>query len=70
VIVRAIDGGTHGTWLAVANHGYTAKKGVIIAMPHAGAATDAATGATLAVSGTTLTLDLAPCSLRAVHIPR
>lgn len=70
VIVRAIDGGKHGTWLAVANRGHGDAKGVAITLPHAGPAVDAATGSTLAVNGTTLTLDLAPCSLRAVHIAR
>lgn len=68
VVVRAIDGGRHGTWLAVGNLGHEALSGVRIAMPIAGTASDAVHGGTLPVAAGTITLDLAPCSLRAIRI--
>lgn len=70
VVVRSIDGGVHGTWLAIINTGYAKAAGTVIRLPVAGAVTDAATGTTLPTAGQTLKLDLAPCSLRAIHIAR
>ncbi len=70
VVVRRIDGGTHGTWLAVVNTGYVPAPGTVIKLPVSGAVTDAATGVVLPTAGQTLKLNLAACSLRAIHIAR
>lgn len=66
--VRAIDAGVHGTWLAIANTGFTPMASVQIQLPKAGKVTDAATGAALNTTGRTLSLDLPAVSLRAIHI--
>lgn len=68
VVVRAINGGKHGTWLAIGNIGHAALSGVAIALPITGTVTDAATGQPLKSVGKTLKLDLEPCSLRAIRI--
>ena len=68
VVVRVIDGGKHGTWLAVGNISYTALKGVTLKLPATGTVTDAATGEVLKATGKTLVIDLEPCSLRAIRI--
>lgn len=70
IVVRHIDAGVHGAWLAIANTTYHKTVGTIIKLPSSGAVTDAATGTTLPTAGQTLKLDLAPCSLRAIHITR
>lgn len=70
VVVRAIDAGKHGTYLAVVNTGLAAKKGVAVRLPAgAGAAVvDAPTGAALRSAGGALRLDLGPCEMRALRI--
>lgn len=68
VAVRAIDGGRHGTWLAVGNLGHAPVAGAAIRLPVAGAVEDAVSGAALPVTAGTISLDLAPCSLRAIRI--
>lgn len=68
VVVRRIDGGDHGMWLAVCNTGFAARPGTTIQLP-AGvtAVVDAATGQALAVVDGLVTVDLPPVSLRALH---
>lgn len=69
VVVRQIDGGKHGTWLAIVNPTYHAKKEVNITLPQPGQVTNAATGEKLSRQGDTLTLDLYPCQLVSLHLP-
>nr|MBA3684163.1 hypothetical protein [Planctomycetota bacterium] len=65
VVVRSIDGGAHGTWLAIANTTTAAANAITITMPVAGTVTDCANGAVLPSNGTSLVISLAPASLRA-----
>jgi len=70
VVVRAIDAGSHGLYLAVVNTSLGAKTGMTVALP--GGATQVtalATGETLAAPGGVLTLDMYPCQLLSLHIP-
>ncbi|MDA3874981.1 MAG: hypothetical protein PF795_13615 [Kiritimatiellae bacterium] len=67
VVVRRIDAGGHGTWLAVVNPGYRSKN-VTVKLPVAGSVTNAATGEAVSVSGGRVTLYLYPCQLVALRI--
>ncbi len=69
VVVKEIDGGRHGTWLAVVNPTYEGKKGIAISLPRSGQVTNAATGETIPVSNGAVKLDLYPCQLISLHIP-
>ncbi len=68
VVVRAIDAGRHGTYLAVVNTGWTARRRVTVTLPAAGVVTALASNTVLPRSGDHLTLDLAPCQLLALRI--
>lgn len=68
VVVRAIDAGEHGTYLAVVNTGLRAATGVRIALPTAGAVTALATDELLSPEAGSLVLDLRPCQLLALRI--
>ena len=67
VVVRRIDGGRHGVWLAVVNVGLGAVE-ASLKLPVAGRVTDAATGEVVAASGGRLRLRLGPCQLRALRV--
>jgi len=68
VVVRAINAGQHGTYLAVVNVGYTDADDVVITLPETGYVTDAATGEVIPVAGGQITLSLYPCQLRAIRV--
>ena len=68
VVVRAIDAGQHGTYLAVVNTAWTERKNVRIKLPVAGEVQAIATGASLARSGDLVALDLRPCQMVSLHI--
>ncbi len=68
VVVRAIDAGENGVYLAVVNTGLEAAKGVTITLPKAGAVKRLATGEAVAVNGGRVTLDLGACQLVALGI--
>ena len=67
VVVREIDGGPFGVWLAVVNTGLR-RVDATVRVPVAGQVTDAPTGRALKTRKGRLTVHLAPCQLRAVHI--
>ncbi len=68
VVVRSIDAGQSGTYLAVVNTGLTSKKGVSINLPKEGAVINAALQAPLQHHGGKLTLDFYPGQLYALLI--
>ena len=68
VVVRSIDAGEHGTYLAVVNTGFEAVQGVGIKLPKAGVVTRLATGETLAAKAGQVMLDLRPCQVVALRI--
>jgi hypothetical protein len=68
VVVRAFDGGRHGTWLAVANLGFDAAPQTRVILPVGGAVSDASNGQTIPTADGSITLNLAPCSLSAIRI--
>ena len=67
VVVRRIDGGRHGVWLAVVNVGLGAVE-ASLKLPVVGRVSDAATGEVVAASGGRLRLRLGPCQLRALRV--
>lgn len=67
VVVRRIDAGQHGTWLAVVNTWLQAKPGVTVAVP-AGAVTDAVSGQAVPADDGKFRLDLVPCQLRSFRV--
>jgi len=68
VVVRKIDAGEHGAYLAVVNTGYQPKQKVTIKLPVPGKVINAATGQELTASGSKLTLDLYPFQLVSLRI--
>jgi len=68
VVVRTIDAGAKGTYLAVVNTGLNPKKGVTINLPKDGALTNAATATPLTANGGKLALDFYPGQLYALLI--
>jgi hypothetical protein len=69
VVVRTIEAGEHGIYLAVVNVGIEALEDVRVRLPRAdGQVTDAATGEALASPDGVVRLSLGPCSLRALHV--
>ncbi len=68
VVVRLIDTGRYGIYLAIVNTGWQAKSNVTVALPATGAVTAAATGEALAVTNAAVTLALDPCELRALYL--
>lgn len=68
VVVRAIEAGAQGTWLAVVNTGLSEKKAIRIKLPVSGRCSDAVTGKELAVKGQCVEFALRPCQLRALRI--
>ena len=72
VVVRRIDAGQHGTYLAVVNTGFGPKRDVRIALPGNTAAarvTNAATGEAVHVADGGVTLTLDPGELVSLHVP-
>ncbi len=67
VVVRRIDTGTHGTWIAIINTSLTAKSKVTITLPP-GTAHDAVTGQELVTTDDVLNVDMYPCQLRSLHV--
>jgi hypothetical protein len=67
VVVRAIRTEKHGTYLAIVNTGFQAKKDLSVSVP-AGAVQDAVTGERVPVAGGKLTLALDPAQLRTLHV--
>jgi hypothetical protein len=67
-VVRAIETEQHGTYLAVVNTGFAAKKNVTIRLRTEGIVTDAATGQSVASQSGRITLSMHPCQLQAIHI--
>jgi len=70
VIVRAIDAGEHGTWLAIVNVALTAKPDVTVTLPTAGDVTDAVTGDPMPAGAGKVRLSLGPCEVRTARIRR
>ena len=70
VVVRAIDAGRHGTYLAVCNTAWQDRKGVRVRLPAAGPVAALVSGDALPRAGDTVTLDLGPCQLLALRIDR
>jgi len=68
VVIRKIDAGKHGTYLAVVNTALEPRQNVTITLPGAGEVTDAATGERIKSKGDTVTLSLYPCQLRSLLI--
>ena len=68
VVVRRIDGGKHGTWIAIINPSYSSKKQVKIKLPIKGRVTDATTGKEVPVKNGFLVGNLSPCQLISLHI--
>lgn len=68
VVVRVFPTQEHGTFVAVIHTGLTALEGVRVTLPVEGAVHDRVTGEALSVDGNTLTLDLGPAEVRALHI--
>ncbi len=68
VVVRRMDAGSNGLYLAVVNTGLTAKTGVEIVLPATGTVQDAATDAVLTAAGGKLTMAFHACELRALRI--
>jgi hypothetical protein len=70
VVVRKIDAGEYGTYLAVVNTGYKAKKNVAIKTPVSGKVFNAATNQEIPTSASGVPLDLYPFQLVSLHIPK
>jgi len=68
VVVRKIDAGAHGTYLAIVNVGLHTVENATVTLPAQGETIDAATGAALDVRGSAVTMSLYPGELRALHI--
>ena len=68
IVVRRIDGGSHGVWYVVVNPGYERVGNVTLRLPDNGTVTDATTGEELATPGSPLTLDLDACQLIALRV--
>lgn len=67
VVVRAIKTDKQGTWYAIVNTGFGAKKDVVIKLPPAARLRDSATGADLQTTDGQLKVSLDPAELRALH---
>lgn len=69
VVVRKIDAGKHGIYLAVVNASIRSAADLVLQLPKAGNVTEAATNRPASSKGTTLNLSLEPYELRTLHIP-
>ncbi len=67
VVVRMTDAGKHGTYVAVVNTSWTERNRVRVKLPVSGRVKALASGATLAHSGDSVTLDLHPYQLLSLH---
>ena len=67
VVVRRIEAGPHGTWIAAVNTSLQAKPGVTVAVPE-GPVTDAISGQAVPVADGKIRLDLVPCQLRSFRV--
>lgn len=70
VVVRKINAGPHGTYYAVVNTGYQSKKNLLLKLPSGGRVVNAATGEVLPSTSAGVSLDLYPCQLVALHVPK
>jgi hypothetical protein len=69
IVVRSIETGRHGTYLAVVNPTLTHKRQVTIRLPAAaGSVVDAASGAPLQLDNGGVRLSLRPCQLRSLAV--
>ena len=68
VVVRTIDAGRHGTYVAVVNTGWKASRGVKVRLPGPGAVTALVRGEALPRNADTVSLDLRPCQLVALRV--
>jgi len=68
VVVREIDAGDQGVWLAIVNTGLESKPSVTIRLPRAGGVSDAVSGAAVAVDAGRVSLPLDACELRTLRI--
>lgn len=68
VVVRAIKTDKHGTYFAVVNTSVNPVSGVKIKLPAGGKVMDAASGTAIDAAGGSITLDLYPFQLRALHV--
>jgi hypothetical protein len=68
VVVRAIRTEKHGTYVAIVNTGFEAKRNVSVKLPATGTVHDGVTGEEAPVSGGTLTLTLDPAELRTLRV--
>ncbi len=68
VVVRKIETSGKGTYVAVVNTGFEPLKGVTVRLPKAGALVAAASGQTITVNGSSLTMDLEPFELKSILI--
>ncbi len=66
IVVRAIDAGQHGTWLAIVNTGLVGKPKVRIDLPADAPVRDAVTGQLIQTTGRSVTVPMEPCQLRAL----
>lgn len=68
VVVRSIDGGKNGVWLAIVNPTYQSKPQITIQLPSRGRVINAATGEVLVASGDRVRLDFYPCQLVSLRL--
>jgi hypothetical protein len=68
VVVREIDAGPHGTYLAVMNTGLNGAKEVSLKLPKSGKLVEAATGKAIPVSGGLARLKMGPVEMLALHL--
>jgi hypothetical protein len=67
VVVRRIDAGEHGTWIAAVNTSLDKKQDVTVAMP-AGSVTDAVTGQGVQTVDGKIRIHMIPCQLRTFRV--
>ena len=68
VVVRAIRTDKHGTYVAIVNTGFEAKRNLSVKLPATGSVHDGVIGEELPVSGGTLSLTLDPAELRTLCV--
>lgn len=68
IVVRQIDAGKHGAYVAVVNTGMSAKKSINVRLPRTGRVTEAASGTVLAPRANTVTVNLDPFELRSLQV--
>ena len=68
VVVRTIDAGRGGRYVAVVNTGWTKRRQIRVKLPGSGAVMALASGAPVARAGDGVARDLRPCQLVALHV--